>query len=143
MAEQGGVGRAALQREIESVDVVNALAGIGAFAEHVLIDVGNRGSVRIDAAQAGENALEQRAFESHRKRRGHARLHHAIALDDAPRLRIETRPVERMRHLADQAADSVARQARIGVERDDIARVGRRERRGAIDVDETRIVAAA
>ena len=38
-----------------------------------------------------------------------------------------------MRHLADQPADRVARQARVGVERDDIANVGRRQRRRAVD----------
>ena len=62
VAEQRRIRRAAGQRGLESVDVVDALAGIGAFAEQVLIDVGNRRGVGIDAAQAGEDALEQRAF---------------------------------------------------------------------------------
>ena len=52
-----------------------------------------------------------------------------IAFDDPAGAGVEARPVERMRHLADQPADRVARQARVGVERDDVADVGGHGRR--------------
>ena len=55
-------GRAATERGLECIDVVDALAGIGAFAEQILIDVGDGRGVRVDAAHAGEDLLIQRAF---------------------------------------------------------------------------------
>ncbi len=45
--------------------------------------------------------------------------HHHTAGGD-----IELRPVERVRHLADQATHRVTRQPRIGVKRDDVADAG-------------------
>jgi len=38
-----------------------------------------------------------------------------------------------MRHLADKPLDRIARQARVGVERDDIADVGGQRARSAVD----------
>jgi len=46
----------------EGVDVVDAFARIGAFAEQILIDVRDSRGVGIDSAQAGEDALELRAL---------------------------------------------------------------------------------
>ena len=109
---------------LERIDVVDALAGVGAFAEQVLIDVGNGGGIGIDAVHAGEDALEQRTFAADRQRRRDPRLQHGMTLDDAAGSGVEARPVERMRHLADQAAHRVARQPRVGVERDDVADAG-------------------
>ena len=50
-----------------------------------------------------------------------------ITLDHAAGLHIETRPVERVSHLADQPPDRVARQPGIGVEGDHKANVGRHD----------------
>ena len=38
-----------------------------------------------------------------------------------PAVGVEARPIERVRHFADQPADRVARQPGVGVERDDVA----------------------
>ena len=46
--QQRVLGHAALERGHERIDVVEALAGEDAFAEHVLIHVRHRGGVRID-----------------------------------------------------------------------------------------------
>ena len=124
VAEQGRVGHPAGQRRLESVDVVDALAGVGAFAEEILVHIGDRGGIRVDAVHAGKHALEQRTLAADRQRGRDPRLQHGIARDDPPGGGIEARPVERMRHLADQAVDRVARQPRVGVERDDVADVG-------------------
>ena len=129
VAQHRVVGHAAAQRGLEGVDVVDALAGVGALAEQVLVDVRHRRRIGIDAAAAGEDALEQRAFHADRQGRRDARLQHAVAFDDPVPGGVETRPVERMRHLADQALDRVARQSRVGVERDDVADVGRQRPR--------------
>ncbi len=140
VAEQRVLRHAAGERRLEGVDVVDALAGVGALAEQILVDVGDRRRVGIDAARRGEDALEERALAADRQRRRHARLQDAVAFDDAPAVGVEARPVERMRHLADQPARGVARQARVGVERDDVADAG--GRRGAA-VDGMNVVSAA
>ena len=67
VAEQRGVRHAAGERGLEGVDVVDALAGIGAFAEQILVHVGDGGGVRVDAARAGEHALEQRTLAADRQ----------------------------------------------------------------------------
>ena len=71
------------ERGLERIDIVDALAGVGAFAEQILVNVGHGGSVGIDAAHAGEHALEQRAFTADRQRGRDARLQHGISFDDA------------------------------------------------------------
>ena len=143
VAEQRRVRHPAGERGLERVDVVDALARIGAFAEQILIDVGDGRGVGIDAAHAGEDALEQRALPADRQRRRDARLQHRIAFHDPAGGRVEARPVERMRHLADQAAHRVARQSRVGVERDDVANIGGRDGRPGADVDEGGVGRAA
>ncbi len=121
VAEQGVRRHAAGERRLEGVDVVDALAGVGAFAEQVLVHVGGGSRVRIDAARRGEQPLVQRAFAADRQRRRHARLQDAVAADHALARLVEARPVQGMRHLADQPQRRVARQPRVGIERDDVA----------------------
>ena len=74
VAEHRVLRNAALERGLEDVDIVDALAGIGAFFEQILIDVGNREGIGIEAAGARKDALEQRTFAADRQRRRHARL---------------------------------------------------------------------
>ena len=83
VTEQRPLRYAIRQRRLERIDVVDALAGIRAFAEQILIDVGDGGVVRIDARHAGEDALEDRAFATDRQRRCHSRLQYGVAFDDA------------------------------------------------------------
>ena len=52
---------------------------------------------------------------------------------------VESRVVERMRHLADEPSDGLPRQPRVAVERDDITNAGRRDGRLPSDRDECRI----
>ena len=54
--------------------------------EKILVHVGNGGGVGVDAAGAGENPLEERAFAVGGKRGRDARLHDAVAVHDAPGL---------------------------------------------------------
>ena len=93
--------------------------------------------------EAGEDALEERAFAADRQRRRDPRLQDAVAFDDPAGGGVEARPVERMRHLADQPPHRVARQPRVGVERDDVADVGGHRGRDAIERDEGGVVGAA
>ena len=59
VAEHGGFGDAPRQSRLEGIDVIDALAGVGALAEQVLVHVGNRCCVRVDARGAGEHPQEQ------------------------------------------------------------------------------------
>ena len=67
-------------RLFKRIEIVNSLAGVRALVKQVLIHIGNRGRVWVDAAGAGENSLEKRAFAISGKRRRHARLHHAVTI---------------------------------------------------------------
>ena len=51
--------QAILQRELEHIDVVDALADERALAEGVLVDVRHGARVRIDAGVAGVQSREQ------------------------------------------------------------------------------------
>jgi len=115
------VRHSAGESSLESVDVVDALAGIGAFAEQILVHVRDGGGVGVDTTHAGEDALEERALAADGQRRRDARLQHRMAFHDPAGDCVEAGPVERMRHLPDQPADRVTRQLRVGVERDDVA----------------------
>ncbi len=72
---------APLQRRLEGIDVIEALAGEGAFAGEVLIDVGNGEDIGVEAAVDREDALEDRGVLARRQRRRDARLQDAVAVD--------------------------------------------------------------
>ena len=63
------VGNAPSQCRLEDVDIVDSLAAVRAFAEQILIHVGDRERVRVDAARAREHALENRSLAPGRQRR--------------------------------------------------------------------------
>src|SRR5580658_4264024 len=56
--------------------------------------------------------------------------------DDPPQRRVEARPIERVRHFADQPEYRVARQPGVGIERDDVTNVRRHLWRLAVQVEE-------
>ena len=62
VAQHRVVGDAPLERGFERVDVIDALAGEGPFAEQVLVDVGYGGGIGVESAGAGEYPLVDRAF---------------------------------------------------------------------------------
>ena len=129
VAQQRRVGRAARESRLEGVDIVDAFAGVGALAEHVLIDVGNRRGIGVDSAGARKNSLKQRAFAARGKRWRHPRLQDGVSLNDHSAIGVQTRPIERMRHLPYQSLNRLARQSRVRIKSDDISNVFRRPRR--------------
>ena len=139
VAQQRRIGHAACQRGLEGIDIVDALAGIRAVARQILIDIRYGRIVGIDPAQARKRALEQRTFPADRQRRRHPRLQDGIALHDPTAGIVEARPIERVCHLADQPADRVTRQLRVGIESDDVADIGGDVGGGAVDIDECRV----
>ena len=112
MAEQRVLGDPAGQRGGEGVDVIDALAGVGALAEQILVDVGDCARVRIDAGRAGEQPLKQRSFAIRWHGRGDARLQDRVAIHDPARPSVEHRPIERMRQEADETGGGSPREAR-------------------------------
>ncbi len=127
VAEKGVVREAVVEQCSEQVDLEDPLAGERALAEDVLVCVGHRARVGVDAGDprvhAGETAAA-RALERH----AHPRLHEPVARAHARLAGREARAVERVRDRGDQLASAVAGQNRVGVERDD-------ERRRVAEVD--------
>ena len=127
VAQHGVVGDASGQDGLERVHVVDALAGVGALAEQVLVDIRRGAGVRVDPRRAGRDPLEERALAA-RQRRRDPRLEHGMALHHAPGDGIDPRAIERVRHRADQTLDGAAGQPRVGIQRDDVAHFGRDRR---------------
>src|SRR4029450_5092689 len=118
--QEGVLGDWVRQRRIERVDVEQAFTGENAFAEKVLVGVGNRGRVRVDSRMSGIQPSEERPGCA-RERDADPWLEGAGSLCDAPQLGVEGRSIEWMRDDADQLPGDVARQARVAVERDAVA----------------------
>jgi hypothetical protein len=125
VAQQYVLGHASIERGRERVDVVDALADVGAFTAQVLVDVGHRCRVRVDAARVREDPLVRRAFGTARQRRRDPRLQDRVTLDDATGIGVESGSIQRVRELPDQPPHGVAGQPRVGVERDDEPHVRR------------------
>ena len=73
------------------------------------------------------------------QRRRHPRLQYPVPRRHAPSDRVDDRPVQRVSHLADERQRRAARQARVGVQTDDVAHAGGRLRRPAADGHEARV----
>ena len=67
VAEQCGIRHSAGKRSLESVDFVDAFAGIGALADQILVHVGGGSGIRVNAAHTGKDALEQRTLPTDRQ----------------------------------------------------------------------------
>ena len=119
VAQQRVVGHAAVERALERVDVVNALADVTAFAKEILIHVRHRRRVRVEADVPGEHLGKRRRRSADRIDRD-ARLQNAVAFGDAARLRIEARAIQRMGQRAHQLASRVQRQIGVRIERDHV-----------------------
>src|SRR5258708_6514754 len=96
VAQQRVIGGPFAERLFERVDIVEAFAGINAFAKEILIDVGSRRGIRIDASIAGEYSREAR-LRGALKRNADARLQNGVTPHHAVGVRIEVWPVERVK----------------------------------------------
>ena len=129
MAQERVLGHALSERGLEGVDVVDALAGVGALAEEVLVDVRDGARVGVDAARA----RRRRAGRASRPARGQsgrdARLEDAVALDHAAGRGSKRGRFSGCASVPISCRAASPRQPRVGVERDDVAdrrRAGRR-----------------
>ena len=83
VAEDAVLGQAAAEDGVHRLDVEQALAGVSAFAEDVLVDLGARGAVRVDAGLPGEEPVVQRDLLGLGQRRRDVRLQDRVATLDA------------------------------------------------------------
>jgi hypothetical protein len=123
VAEDTVLGKAVLQRVLERIHVVDALAHERAFTEQILIHVRHRARVRIDARFAAIHArVARRDASAHAA--AHAGLQDAVAARDPALLLVEARAVERVGQRADELACGITRQAGIGIQGDDVTHIG-------------------
>ena len=112
--------------------------------KQVLVDVRDGRRIRVDAATGRRRcAGRHEPCEPSGNDGVDARLQDRIAVDHALSRDVEARAVQRVGHLADQPQRRVARQARVGVERDHVAHVGRHVRVAPADRHEGRVGRAA
>ena len=93
---------------LERVDVVDAFADERAFAEHVLVNIGDSARVRIDTRLAAEQPRIPRLVDCRHAHRD-ARLQDAVTLGDALLAFIKDGTIEWVRHGAHKISGSVAR----------------------------------
>ena len=117
MGEKRVFRNGAFERRREGIDVVESLTGEDAFAEEVLVGVGDGRRVGIDPGMPGIQPRKQRAGGAHESD-ADARLQDAVAFGDTASLGIERRAVEGMNDDADQLAGHTARKPCIAVESD-------------------------
>ena len=67
VAEKGVVRDAPCQRRLEGINIVDALAGVGAFSEQVLIDIRNRRRVGIYAARSRKRPVGRASLRGPRE----------------------------------------------------------------------------
>src|SRR5207302_3317283 len=94
VAENGALRDLSGESTLKDIDFVNSLAGIGALVEQILINIGNRERIWIEAVGAREHALIQRSLVSDGQRRRHAGLKDAVPVRHQAAARIEAGPVE-------------------------------------------------
>ncbi len=125
MAEDEVLGKARADRPLEGIDIVDALADIGALVEQVLIEIGDGPRVRVDARFPAEQPRIARAVGAFQAGRD-AGLKNAVAIDDPVRQGGMAGAVERMGHGADQLASGIAGKLGVAVQRDHVDDVRQR-----------------
>ena len=110
-----------LERRLEGIDVVDPFSRVGPLFEQVLIHIGDRSRVGVHAAAARDDPLVGRAARAGGQGRRDPGLHDRVTFDDASLPRVETRPVQRVRHRPDQAVGGALGKPGIGIQGDDVA----------------------
>ena len=107
--------------------VENALARKAAAVKAVHIQLPARAAVGVGAARPCEHARPVRGVRAFQLG-GHARVQQAVAARDHAALRIHHGAVERVEHRAHERARRAGRQARVGVERQQVYRAAQARR---------------
>ncbi len=110
----------AFERRYEGIDVIESLTGEDAFAEEVLVRVGDGCRVWVNPGMPGIEPRKQRAGGAH-EGDADARLQDAIAFGDTASLGTERGAVEGMNDDADQLSGHAAWQPCIAIEGDAVS----------------------
>src|ERR1700751_3341976 len=117
MAEQGIAREPTLKDAMNSVHFVNSLAGVDALSVEILIRVGNRPGVYIEASLARINGCQSRASCA-LYAYFHTRLQNAVSRSDDILLRVNNRRIQRMCQGSYHPLRRPARELSIGIEGD-------------------------
>ena len=134
-----GQGIAAAAGE-QRAHVEDALARKAAAVEAVHIQLPAHAAVGVAAAGTCEYACPVARACALQLRR-HARVQQTVAVRDHAAPRVHDRAVERMEHRAHERTRSARRQARVGIEREQIRRAVQRRRVAGGTVDRVRLAA--
>ena len=132
MAQKALVGEASGKHTIERPHVIDPFSVIRAFTGEVLVDIGNRAGVGIDAPCIREQAAKEGGARAGQGR-ADARLDDRVGAGRHPSRLVEPRLVERMGQGLDHAAGGTRRELGVAVQRDhepDIAQGGQGRRPG-------------
>ena len=119
VAEDPSGGEAPRKDPVEHPRIVDTFSVIGSFSGEILVDIGNRRSVRVGAHRVVEQACEE-GLGGARQSRADAGLDDAVASHKFsvwPYLGLIQRVCQGLHH----PADTLARQHRVAVERNDEA----------------------
>ncbi len=119
VTEDAIIGKPMVQRLLEGIDLVDALADERAFTEQILIDVGDAAGIRVEAGLAAMQLCVTRSVRAGQAC-CHTRLQDAVTFNHPSLRNVVARAIQRMRHCPDELPRRVARQLRIGVQRDHV-----------------------
>ena len=102
---------------LECIDIVDALSGEASLAIQILIDIGHRRRVGIDARVTRVNRCKERAMRA-RERDADTRLDDAVTLGYPPNFLVVMRAIQWVRNRPDQQLRRITRQHCIRIQRD-------------------------
>ena len=131
VAEKRTFRHPAGERALEGVDIVDALAGVRALPEEVLVDVRHGGGIGVDARRTRRDPLVDRALAIRGHGGGDAGLKDPVALHHPTLARIQPGLVQRVGERSHQARRRAPGELGVGIERDHVAdALGKGGRRG-------------
>ena len=119
VAEDPVLGETSFERPLEGINLVDALADERAFAEQVLVNIGNSARIGIDAGLASAHCRIPRTVHAGQAH-GDPWLEDAVSLADTLLVFVVSRTIQRVRHGAHKLPRRIARQLRIRVQGDHI-----------------------
>ena len=120
VTEQRILRDAIVERGVEGIDIVNALADVTALVEQILIHVRDRRRVRIDSNVSGEDFRERRPVGADDVD-ADTRLQDAVTFRDTTQSLIEPWSVQRVRQRTDEPSAGFERKLGIGIQGDDVS----------------------
>ena len=123
MTEQTIFGDAATHTTLEGINIVDALANVGAFTKQILIHIGDSPCIQVQPSIASIHLSETRAIDASRLYFS-AGLQQGVAGDHAFRAKAIGRKhgtIEWMGKCGNHYSRATTRQHCVGIQRDDIA----------------------